>query len=79
VLVTLTKNNGDQQVSIYRSTDGASFTAPSSPPLAIPATVSAGDVSAAILGRTAWVPARGRIYESGNGGQTASGRHWRAI
>ncbi len=71
VPVTLTKNNGDQQVSIYRSTDdGASFTAPSSPPLAIPAAVSAGDVSAAILGRTVWVPARGRIYESSDGGQT---------
>jgi photosystem II stability/assembly factor-like uncharacterized protein len=71
VPVTLTKNNGDQQVSIYRSTDdGASFTAPSSPPLAIPAAVSAGDVSAAMLGRTVWVPARGRIYESSNGGQT---------
>jgi hypothetical protein len=71
VPVTLTKNNGDQQVSIYRSTDdGASFTAPSSPPLAVPAEVSAGDVSAAILGRTVWVSARGRIYESSNGGQT---------
>jgi len=69
--ITLTKSNGDQEVSIYRSTnDGATFTTPSSPPLAIPAAVSPGEVSAAILGRTVWVPARGRIYESTDGGQS---------
>jgi hypothetical protein len=68
--VTLTNDNGDQQVSIYRSTDdGATFTA-SSPPLALPAAISAGQVPVAILGRTVWVPAQGRIYESGDSGET---------
>jgi photosystem II stability/assembly factor-like uncharacterized protein len=36
--------------------------------LSVPASADAGDVSPALSGRLVWLPERGRIYESTNGG-----------
>ena len=69
--VIVTSSDGAQAISIYRSTDaGAAFTGPTGPPLNLPATLSAGEVSPAIAGTVIWLPARGRIYQTINAGGT---------
>jgi len=69
--VIVTRSDGAQALSIYRSTDaGAAFAGPTGPPLNLPASLSAGDVSPAIAGTVIWLPARGRIYQTINAGMT---------
>jgi hypothetical protein len=73
--VTVTDRSGDQRVAILRSTDGgATFTRPIGAPLTIAADTGSGDVSAALLGNLAWMPARGKIYQSAD-----AGRSWTPI
>jgi hypothetical protein len=75
VPVTVTSSDGAQALSIYRSTDaGAAFAGPTGPPLSLPASLSAGDISPAISGTVLWLPARGRIYQTINAGMT-----WRTV
>lgn len=69
--VIVTSGDGAQSISIYRSTDaGAAFTGPTGPPLQVPASLSAGEVTPAIAGSVIWLPARGRIYKSTDAGAT---------
>ncbi len=69
--VIVTGRNGAQAISIYRSTEaGTDFDRPTGPPLNLPASLSAGDVSPAIAGAVIWLPARGRIYQTINAGVT---------
>jgi photosystem II stability/assembly factor-like uncharacterized protein len=69
--VIITKTGGTQAISIYRSTDaGAAFTGPTGPPLSLPASLSAGEVSPASVGTVIWLPARGMIYQTTNAGAT---------
>ncbi len=69
--VIVTSGDGAQTISVYRSTDaGAAFTGPTGPPLQVPASLSAGEVTPAIAGSVIWLPARGRIYESTDAGAT---------
>jgi hypothetical protein len=69
--VIVTSSDGAQAISIYRSTDaGAAFAGPTGPPLKLPASLSAGEVSPAIAGTVIWLPARGRIYQTINAGAT---------
>jgi photosystem II stability/assembly factor-like uncharacterized protein len=69
---TIAAATGAQQVSIYTSVDRGRSFATANSPLRIPARFSAGANSVAVLGRLAWVPARGVLDETSNGGRSWS-------
>ena len=71
--VELTHRGGAVDEIIEHSSDhGSTFTA--TRPLHIPASLSAGDPQPALAGRLIWLPERGRLYESRDGG-----RSWRTV
>ncbi len=75
LLPVIVTSDGVQSIRIYRVQGaGVAVTGPTGPPLHVPASVSAGQVTPAIGGSVIWLPARGRIYES-----TDAGAAWTAV
>ncbi len=67
--VIVTSSDGAQSIRIYRVQGaGAAVIGPTGPPLEVPASLSAGQVTPAFAGSVIWLPARGRVYESSDAG-----------
>jgi photosystem II stability/assembly factor-like uncharacterized protein len=71
VPVTANESDGSQHVYVYMTTnDAMTFTRETTQALQIPAHNNAGEEPIAVLGDIVWVPARGALYQSTDGGRT---------